>query len=95
VAYVPAYAVLFWRLKVHRAEKKTARIFRNNRNQAVRIPKEFEFAGREVFIHRQGDAVILSARPRDWSELLSSDAIASSDLSRWVKELSAVDGSFS
>jgi antitoxin VapB len=31
-------------------EKRTARLFRNGRSQAVRIPKEFEFEGDEVLI---------------------------------------------
>jgi antitoxin VapB len=34
------------------AARRTARLFRNGRSQAVRIPKEFEFEGDEVFIER-------------------------------------------
>jgi antitoxin VapB len=49
---------------------KTARIFLNHRSQAVRLPKEFQFSGSEVFISREGDEVILSPRPSDWSALL-------------------------
>ena len=33
-------------------EKRRARLFRNGRSQAVRIPKEFEFEGDEVLIVR-------------------------------------------
>jgi antitoxin VapB len=51
----------------------------NNRSQAVRLPKEFQFSTTEVFIRKQGDEVILSARPMDWSELLSPDAAASEE----------------
>lgn len=36
-------------------EKRTARLFRNGRSQAVRIPKEFEFEGDEVIIARGAD----------------------------------------
>ena len=39
----------------------------NNRSQAVRIPKEFQFAVTEVYIRKQGDDLILSPRPKDWS----------------------------
>ena len=39
--------------------RRTARLFRNGASQAVRIPKEFEFAGEEVVIVRDGDRVIL------------------------------------
>ena len=31
----------------------------NGRSQAVRLPKAYRFPGSKVFIHRQGDAVIL------------------------------------
>lgn len=34
------------------AQKRTARLFRNGRSQAVRIPREFELAGQEVEITR-------------------------------------------
>lgn len=38
---------------------KEARLFRNNRSQAVRIPVEFELPGESVLIHRDGDRLIL------------------------------------
>lgn len=37
----------------------TAKIFRNGRSQAVRLPKEFRFEGEEVKIRRRGSQVIL------------------------------------
>ncbi len=50
--------------------QRTAKIFMNNRSQAVRLPKEFQFKTSEVFIRKEGDTVILSPRPTDWSGLL-------------------------
>lgn len=41
---------------------KKASLFMNGRSQAVRLPKEFRFAGTHVFIRRSGDSVILSSR---------------------------------
>jgi antitoxin VapB len=38
---------------------KRVRLFRNGRSQAVRIPKEFEFAGDEVELTREGDVITL------------------------------------
>ncbi|PWR21283.1 type II toxin-antitoxin system VapB family antitoxin [Zavarzinia aquatilis] len=39
---------------------RTVSIFRNNRNQAIRLPKEFEVHGvSELTIERQGDAILL------------------------------------
>jgi len=64
---------------------RVARVFRNGRNQAVRIPKEFEFAEREVEIRRQGDTLILSARPQDWSALMRSGTAATGEFPRWLE----------
>jgi len=49
---------------------RTAKLFKNGRSQAVRLPAEFRFEGKEVFIRkdeRSGD-VILSRRPASWAE---------------------------
>ena len=45
-----------------------AKIFWTGRSQAVRLPKEFRFEGREVRISREGERVILEpVEPeRDW-----------------------------
>lgn len=40
-------------------EPRRARLFRNGRSQAVRLPKEFRFPGEEVSVRREGEAVIL------------------------------------
>lgn len=56
---------------------KTAKLFRNGRSQAVRLPIEYRFEGTEVFVRRDprtGD-VILSRKPESWGgffELMSS-----------------------
>jgi len=50
------------------AMPRTARLFRNGRSQAVRLPADFRFEGSEVFIRQDpasGD-VILSRRPESW-----------------------------
>lgn len=39
--------------------QRHARLFRNGRSQAVRIPREFEFAEKEVVIHKDGDRLVL------------------------------------
>ena len=38
---------------------KEAKLFRNNRSQAVRIPVEFELPGEKVLISRDGDRLII------------------------------------
>ncbi|MCA0420593.1 MAG: antitoxin [Proteobacteria bacterium] len=52
---------------------KEAKLFRNNRSQAVRIPVEFELPGDRVLIHREGDKLIIEPvrRPTNIIELLA------------------------
>jgi antitoxin VapB len=38
---------------------RRVRLFRNGRNQAVRIPREYELPGDEAIIRREGDRLIL------------------------------------
>jgi antitoxin VapB len=48
----------------------TAKLFRNGRSQAVRLPSEYRFEGSEVYVRRDpenGD-VILSRRPESWRD---------------------------
>lgn len=51
--------------------RRVAKLFANGRSQAVRLPKEFRFAGDEVFIEKKGNAVILTPRPKSWSEFFT------------------------
>lgn len=47
---------------------RTAKLFRNGRSQALRLPAEYRFEGSEVYIRRDpvtGD-IILSRRPDSW-----------------------------
>lgn len=49
---------------------RTAKLFRNGRSQAVRLPAEYRFEGSEVYVRRDlttGD-VILSRRPESWED---------------------------
>jgi antitoxin VapB len=67
--------------------QRTAKIFMNNRSQAVRLPKEFQFSTSEVFIRKQGDEVILSSRPKDWSGYLATGPVASEGYMEGVEDL--------
>ncbi len=58
---------------------ETAKIFQNGRSQAVRLPKEFRFEGTEVYIHKEGSNVILSAKPDSWKDFFFSDKTPTSD----------------
>lgn len=41
------------------SDQRHVRLFRNGRNQAVRIPVEFELPGEEAIIHRDGDRLVI------------------------------------
>ena len=41
------------------AAQRHVRLFRNGRNQAVRIPVEFELPGDEAIMHRDGDRLVI------------------------------------
>jgi antitoxin VapB len=51
---------------------KTAKLFKNGNSQAVRLPKEFRFPGDEVYIKKQGEAIILFAKENSWEPLFNS-----------------------
>ena len=67
--------------------QRKAKIFMNNRSQAVRLPKEFQFRTREVFIRNQGSEVVLSPRPFDLTAYLAESAVASSSFMEEVEDL--------
>jgi len=51
----------------------TAKIFPNGQSQAVRIPKEFRFEGQsEVFIAKEGDAIILFPKKSKFNILFTA-----------------------
>ncbi|PWR22037.1 antitoxin VapB [Zavarzinia compransoris] len=43
---------------------REAKLFRNNKSQAVRIPADFELPGDRVLIHREGNRLIIEPVPR-------------------------------
>ena len=55
------------------SEQRRVRLFRNGRNQAVRIPVEFELPGNEAVMHRNGDQLVIEpVRKRGLVALLKS-----------------------
>jgi antitoxin VapB len=52
---------------------RTAKLFRNGRSMAVRLPMDFRFEGTEVFIRRDSSTgdVILSRRPESWTSFFA------------------------
>lgn len=69
---------------------RTVSIFRNNRNQAIRLPKDFEMPGvSELIIQKQGDTILLRPVRPSWTSFLDeprADADFLSDRSDLIKE---------
>lgn len=39
------------------------KLFKNGRNQAIRIPREFELPGEDAIMHKDGDRLIIEPAP--------------------------------
>jgi antitoxin VapB len=61
----------------HSKPPREAKLFRNNRSQAVRIPVEFELPGEKVLISRDGDRLIIEPVRKPGLKAL---------LAQWAKE---------
>jgi len=50
---------LAYAMELAMPEQRNVRLLRNGRNQAVRIPGEFELPGNEAIMHRDGDRLVI------------------------------------
>ena len=57
----------------------TAKLFMNGQSQAVRLPKEFRFEGKEVYIQRLGNKIILSEKKQSWDQFFNEDSVFDDD----------------
>lgn len=58
--------------------ERHVKLFRNGRNQAVRIPKEFELPGEDAVMRKEGGRLIIEASPRQ-------------SLAEWLATLDPID----
>jgi antitoxin VapB len=49
-----------------------AKLFKNGNSQAVRLPREFQFKGDEVYVKRFGNLVLLIPKEDPWGSLIQS-----------------------
>lgn len=73
--------------KNHGGSIRTARLFRNGKNQAVRLPKEFEMKASEVIIRKQGASLILTPRPETWQDYFASAQRLDDDFPEDISDL--------
>ena len=77
-------------------ERKVAKLFKNGRSQAVRIPKEFRFEGSEVYIEKDGDRVVLSPKSNSsWREFFEDPRRLSDDFSVEPRDMPAEERDWS
>ena len=58
---------------------RTAKIVKNNTEQLVILPKEFQLQGNEVYIKKVGNAVVLISKDNPWQSLFDSLNLFSED----------------
>jgi antitoxin VapB len=51
---------------------KTAKLFQNGRSQAIRLPKEYQFSGKDVYIKKFNNVVMLFSKTDPWASLVNS-----------------------
>jgi antitoxin VapB len=55
------------------SSERHVRLFKNGRNQAVRIPREFELPAEEAILRKEGDRLIIEpVPPKSLLKVLSS-----------------------
>lgn len=62
-----------------KSKQQVAKVFMTGSSQAIRLPKEFRVPGKEVFIQKEGDKIILSPRPISWDDFFDNPDRVSSD----------------
>ncbi|HRJ53798.1 MAG TPA: AbrB/MazE/SpoVT family DNA-binding domain-containing protein [Candidatus Thiothrix moscowensis] len=68
--------------------ERHVRLFRNGRNQAIRIPREYELPGNEVIIRREGNCLVIEPLQRlSLLAFLAASSPASEDFPRFDDQL--------
>jgi antitoxin VapB len=60
--------------------ERRVKLFRNGRNQAVRIPREFELPGKDAVMRKEGQLAIEPAKPASLLALLATLAPLAEEL---------------
>ena len=66
---------------------RTAKLFVSGGSQAVRLPADYRFGGKEIFISKDGDRVVLSPKPESWAGFLAHGPRATPDFMVGIEDL--------
>mgnify|MGYP001592839530 CR=1 FL=1 len=58
---------------------ETAKLFKNGQSQAIRLPKKYRFKGKEVYINKLDNIIIIVPKNNPWATLLNSLNLFSDD----------------
>ena len=69
--------ILWYIFCIYTRERKvidmmTAKVFKNGRSQAIRLPKECRFSSDEVVVNKIGDIVILLPKQNKWDSFMKA-----------------------
>ena len=71
---------------------ETAKLFKNGRSQAVRLPRKYAFPGDEVFVKKVNGIVMLIPKDGDpWKPLVDSLERFSDDFFRFRRDQGVVE----
>ena len=73
---------------------RTAKLFVSGGSQAVRLPADYRFAGKEVFISKDRERIILSPKPDSWADYLAHGPRATADFMEGVEDLGPQEREF-
>lgn len=51
---------------------ETAKVFDSGNSQAIRIPKKYKLKGKEAYITKIGDAIVILPIKQKWNTLITS-----------------------
>ena len=76
---VLVYTVMYIRRERKVNDMMTAKVFKNGRSQAIRLPKECRFSSDEVVVNKIGDIVILLPKQSKWDSFMKAIDMFSDD----------------
>jgi len=69
---------------IRSSTERQVQLFKNGRNQAVRIPREFELPGTRALLRREGNRLVLQPLPsRSLLEILDSLSPLNQPMDEW------------
>ena len=79
MVYIVVYIFVYITRERKVIDMMTAKVFKNGRSQAIRLPKECRFSSDEVVVNKIGDIVILLPKQNKWDSFMKAIDMFSDD----------------